>query len=348
MLAGRQRTPARPIDVPVWAGHFILPDPPSGVTTQAGDRRVLVLWNRNPYRGDVHRAAGHEPRRPVPAGEPQAGRVRHGHRPRRPAAAHAAAWVPRHRGLGRRRVAHEPPVEGVDVFGPDNGITYWYRVASRDTLDRAGPWSAAVAATPVRSVPPMAPDDLQVSPTTAADGLVVTWRKVTRNVENHQLPDTSQTNYVYRAETREDLEDLAVLSSYLVATLSAEPAGRHHAARVVDRPRPRPRPALRHEAVLLPHPRGRPVRQPQRAVGRHHRHCAGHHAARSDRPGRRHGCADHIRVEWKPEPGARPRRLPDLPWRLRPRLHLPSRASRTRRTRRAGSSRTARAATRAT
>src|SRR5262249_49815496 len=37
------------IDVAVWAGHFVLPDPPSGVTTQAGDRRVLVLWNRNPY-----------------------------------------------------------------------------------------------------------------------------------------------------------------------------------------------------------------------------------------------------------------------------------------------------------
>jgi len=37
------------VDVPVWAGHFTLPDPPSGVTTQPGDRRVLVLWNRNPY-----------------------------------------------------------------------------------------------------------------------------------------------------------------------------------------------------------------------------------------------------------------------------------------------------------
>ena len=42
---------------------------------------------------------------------------------------------------------------------------------------------------------------------------------MTRNVENHRLPDTSQTNYVYRAERREDLEDLAALPSYLVATL---------------------------------------------------------------------------------------------------------------------------------
>ena len=37
------------IDIPVWAGHFVLPDPPSGLITQAGDRRALVLWNRNPY-----------------------------------------------------------------------------------------------------------------------------------------------------------------------------------------------------------------------------------------------------------------------------------------------------------
>jgi hypothetical protein len=36
-------------DVPVWVGHWILPDPPSGLTAQAGDRRALVLWNRNPF-----------------------------------------------------------------------------------------------------------------------------------------------------------------------------------------------------------------------------------------------------------------------------------------------------------
>jgi hypothetical protein len=28
-------------------------------------------------------------------------------------------------------------VAGVNVYGPDNGLTYWYRVASRDSLDRA-------------------------------------------------------------------------------------------------------------------------------------------------------------------------------------------------------------------
>ena len=72
-----------------------------------------------------------------------------------------------------------------------------------------------------------------MSPTTSANGLVVTWRKVTRNVENHQFPDTSQSNFVYRAETREDLEDLATLSA-AGRYAQRQPSGRDHAARLVD------------------------------------------------------------------------------------------------------------------
>ncbi len=210
-------------DVPAWVGQFVLPDPPSGVATQAGDRRALVLWNRNPYAATFIVQRGTSPGGPFvrvnpkpvafdletgidgqPLPAPQPGFLDLG------------AWEAN--GLP---TSHE--VEGAPVYGPDNGITYWYQVASRDTLDRAGPWSAAVAGTPVRSLPPMAPDDLQVSPTTSADGLVVTWRKVTRNIENHQLPDLTQTNSVYRAETREALEDLTTLSGYLVATVPANP-----------------------------------------------------------------------------------------------------------------------------
>lgn len=211
------------VGVPVWAGHFVLPDPPSGIATQAGDRRALVLWNRNPY------AATFIVQRSTSPGGPS---LRVNPKPvaydletgidgqpllaPQPGFLDVGAWDAN--GLS---TSHE--VEGAPVFGPDNGITYWYQVASRDTLDRAGPWSAAVAATPVRSLPPMAPDDLQVSPTTSADGLVVTWRKVTRNVENHQLPDVTQTNSVYRAETREALEDLTALPGHLVATIPANP-----------------------------------------------------------------------------------------------------------------------------
>ncbi|MEY2444362.1 MAG: hypothetical protein QOE00_942 [Ilumatobacteraceae bacterium] len=209
--------------VPVWAGHFVLPDPPSGLLTQAGDRRALVLWNRNPYASTylVQRAS-------APGGpfvqvnpKPVAYDMDNGLdgqplSPPRPGFLDIGAWDGD--GLPTSHVA-----AGVTVFGPDNGLTYWYRVASRDTLDRAGVWSAPVAATPVRTLPPMAPDELQVSSNTLATGLVVTWRKVTRNVENHALPDAAQTNHVYRASTREALEDLSTLATHLVATLVVNP-----------------------------------------------------------------------------------------------------------------------------
>jgi len=211
------------IDIPVWAGHFVLPDPPSGVTTQAGDRRALVLWNRNPYAATFVVQRATSPGGPFQQVNPKpvaydmdSGLDGQPLPTPQPGFLDLGAWD-----ADGLPTSHQ--VEGVDVYGPDNGVTYWYQVASRDTLDRAGPWSTAVAATPVRSCPPMAPDDLQVSPTTVADGLVVTWRKVTRNVENHQLPDASQTNYVYRAETLADLDDLASLPSCLVATLWADP-----------------------------------------------------------------------------------------------------------------------------
>lgn len=216
-------------DVAVQAGAFVLPAPPSGVSTQVGDRRVLVLWNRNPYAATylVERA-------PAPGGpflrvnlQPVAYDLDDGIDGTplplpQPGFLDVGAWGP-----DGEPTTHT--VEGNLIDGPDTGFTYYYRVASRDTLDRPGGWSAPVAATPQRSLAPMAPDELQVTPTTDAQGLAVTWRTVTRNVENHQFvhlgtPDVIQTNHVYRAATREELEDPTTLGSHLVATLSSNPS----------------------------------------------------------------------------------------------------------------------------
>lgn len=209
--------------VPVWAGHFILPDPPSGITTQAGDRRALVLWNRNPYAATFIVQRSTSPGGPFQLVNPKpvaydmdSGLDGQALAAPQPGFLDIGAWD-----ATGAPISHQ--VDGVAVWGPDNRTTYWYQVASRDALDRPGAWSASVAATPVRSIPPMAPDDLQVSPTTSADGLVVTWRTVTCNVENHLLPDSSQTNYVYRAETREELEELTTLASHQVAALGSNP-----------------------------------------------------------------------------------------------------------------------------
>jgi hypothetical protein len=214
--------------VPVTAGWFKLPDSPSGVTTQAGDRRVLVLWNRNPY------AATFAVERATSSGGPYA-RVN-----RLPIAYDIdhgldglplTAAQPGFLDIGAWNADGEPTthdVAGTPISGPDTGITYFYRVASVDELDRQGPWSSPVAASPTRSVAPMAPDELQVTPDTSATGLVVQWRTVTRNVENHAFVhqgtfDTHQLYRVYRADTRDELEDIAGLPGHLATTVSANP-----------------------------------------------------------------------------------------------------------------------------
>ena len=140
------------VDIPVWAGHFVLPDPPSGARPpQAGDRRVLVLWNRNPYAATfvVQRATSPggpfqqvNPKpvafdmdsgldgQPLPA--PQPGFLDIG------------AWDPdglpdRPSGRGRRRLR---PRQRGHLLVPG-------RVAGHARPGRS--WSAAVPATPVRS-----------------------------------------------------------------------------------------------------------------------------------------------------------------------------------------------------
>lgn len=214
--------------VPVTAGVFTLPAYPSGLSAQVGDRRVMVLWNRHPDSTtfSVQRA-------PTPAGpflqinpQPIAFDLDHGIdqsplSPPQPGFLDAGAWAADGSPTTRN-------VPGGTIDGPDTGVAYWYRVAAADTLGRLGPWSPAVAATPVRGIPPLAPDALKVTPTTTGDGLAVQWNTVSRNVEQHWLvdrgiPDAIQTYLVHRSDSREQLEDLANLAVLLVATLAADP-----------------------------------------------------------------------------------------------------------------------------
>ena len=211
------------VGVPVWGGRFVLPDPPSGLSLLAGDRRVLALWNRNPYAYSfaVQRstAAGgpFQMVNPQPVkydvdsdldGQPIS--------PPRPGYLDYQYWSTD--GLPESHV-----VDGEVVVGPENDTTYYYRVASRDGLGRLGAWSPALPATPRRTTLPMAPDSLQVSPQLSPPGLVLSWRKVTFDVDNHQLPDSTQSYAVYRATSREDLEDLSSLPARKVGSITADP-----------------------------------------------------------------------------------------------------------------------------
>jgi hypothetical protein len=210
-------------DVIVWAGHFLLPDPPSGLTMSVGDRRVLALWNRNPYADSYAVQRSTSPGGPFQGVNPEPVRFDVDRdiddlpvTPPRPGFLDVQHWDPD--GLPTSHV-----VDGSAVVGPENGTTYYYRVASRDVLDRLGAWSAPAAATPVRSTPPMAPDQVQVRPDVAATSLEVTWRKVTRDVDGHQLPDTTQSYAVFRSATQAGLEDITALPGLQVATVTANP-----------------------------------------------------------------------------------------------------------------------------
>jgi hypothetical protein len=214
--------------IAVTAGTFTLPDPPSGVRTQPGDRRVLVMWNRNPYAANftVQRATApggpYAQINPLPVVFDLTADIDGQALPNpQPGFLDAGGWGPDGMPTSRN-------INAAVIDGPDTGLTYYYRVASRDILGRAGGWSAPVAATPVRLLAPMAPDEVQVTPTTTADGIVVRWRTVTRNVENHcfvhqGVPDTTQTNHIYRADSREALDDPQTLAAYLVATITSDP-----------------------------------------------------------------------------------------------------------------------------
>jgi hypothetical protein len=207
----------------VIAGHYAPPDPPSGLSVTAGDRKVLALWNRNPYafsyrvRRSLHPHVGYKLIHSEPV-ELDVERDLQGNK----------LPVPRPGLLDFQRwdedgKPEDHEVNGVMISGPENGATYYYQVAGVDILDRQGDWSAAKQATPVCSTPPMAPDDLHVDPSTAPLGLALSWRKVTRNVENHQISDTVQYYKIYRGETQAEMEDLEKLKVHLVGTVTADP-----------------------------------------------------------------------------------------------------------------------------
>ena len=96
----------------------------------------------------------------------------------------------------------------------------------------------------------MAPDTVQVPPRTGPEGLIVSWRKVDRDVDNHQVADTTQTYRIFRADAHALLENVP-LCDVPGRDCFRDPLGPCDADREVDRHGPGPRPAVRREDVLL-------------------------------------------------------------------------------------------------
>lgn len=207
----------------VEAGFVRVPGPPSGIDLTAKDHKVLLLWNRNPQAHDyVVERAEH-------AGGPfqkvHSSPIQYDINqdldgvelsPARPGYLDYRRW-----NEDGTPASHE--VNGVSVDGPANGTKYYYRVASLNVNGLRGAWSAVYTATPVRTLPPGAPVNLTVTAVASPTGLQLEWRKVTRDVEGHMIPDTTQTYEIYRAQTQPELADLSTLSSYLLTSVPANP-----------------------------------------------------------------------------------------------------------------------------
>jgi len=211
-------------DIEIEAGTVVPPTPPSSISAIPGDSKVLLLWDRNPaaYSFAVQRATS--PVGPYLAihEEPILFDLT--------ADLSGAAITPRPGFVDFQRwdqdgVPTTHDVAGSPVYGPGNGVTYYYQVASCDILGRAGAWSTATSATPVDRTPPKAPTQVAVNAKTDPmnPGLVLSWRKVTEDIDGHRELDTTQTYRIYRADSLEALDDVEHLSSHLVGSLAAAP-----------------------------------------------------------------------------------------------------------------------------
>lgn len=211
-------------DVEVWAGHFKLPAAPTAFTVIPGDNKTLSLWNRNAYASSyvVQRstssASGFKQINSEPVyynivqdlngdslSSPRPGFVDYLH------------WT-EEGAPGKHAVLND------SISGPLNKQKYYYKVAGVDILGRRGSWTAAVPATPQDKTAPMAPDNLKVNPSTSPVGLYISWRKVTRDVNNHQEQDVTHTYKIFRAEVADSLNNLQTLNSYQVHTLTVNVA----------------------------------------------------------------------------------------------------------------------------
>jgi hypothetical protein len=174
-------------NVTVTAGSPASIPPPGGLSATAGDNRVLLLW------GDQAEADGFAVLRATAPAGPYV-RVNElaflsriaqdlDGKPL-PASSNGFLDIRRWDSAGAP-TSHV--VAGVNVFGPVDGTTYFYKVASVDLLGRAGtPSAAPVSAAPQDKTPPAAPSGISVKAVDTQNRLEVRWNIVQSDIEGHQ------------------------------------------------------------------------------------------------------------------------------------------------------------------
>jgi fibronectin type 3 domain-containing protein len=192
-------------NVSVTAGTVVALPAPGGLVAEGGDSEILIRWD------DVTNAAGYRVLRstvnwgffkPVNQG---------GFTLKVTQQLNGDTLIPATNGfLDFRRydtdgkpTYHE--VNGSNVYGPNNGITYYYKLQSVDLLGRPGPMSASfVSAVPQDSTPPATPGDIQVVADEPSNALTISWTRVLSDVNGNEESPAINKYMLYRYEHAED------------------------------------------------------------------------------------------------------------------------------------------------
>jgi fibronectin type 3 domain-containing protein len=194
-------------DLKVKAGSFTPVPPPTSVIAEPGDAAILVRWNK------VGGAAGYILERAAsPFGiyrrvnESEYATVVKHH-------LNGDTLIPASEGMldfqRYNPVTGKPTshlVKGLVIFGPRNGVNYYYRVRSLDLFKRAGsPSGYSNPAKPIDSTRPSVPIDLMATPDDIMGQVSVRWTQVVKDINGHwEQPDSSVSYRLYRFTTSEN------------------------------------------------------------------------------------------------------------------------------------------------
>jgi len=208
-------------NVAVTAGAPAAIPAPSGLSATAGDTRVLLLW------GDQPEAAGFAVLRATAAAGPYT-RVNestfttriHQDLDGKPIATPSNGYLDAERFDSSGHPATHT-VQGLPIAGPADAVTYFYKIASVDFLDRTGPPSAApVSATPLDKTPPAAPSGISVKAVDSENRLEVRWNIVEFDIDGH-IESSAITGYKL---FRYDAENAPLTSGVQIGGVIAPPA----------------------------------------------------------------------------------------------------------------------------
>jgi len=209
------------IDTAIVIAGKVLPLPaPSGVTTIAGDNKVMVRWN------EMGTASGYDVYRSSPSASPvkingadimekctldlKGNKI-----PEKNCFIDFMRWDE-----AGYPILHEV-VSPDSVYGPYNGTTYQYKVRAYDALGRPGVFSSNVPTIPVDETPPAVPYGIAVE--AYPDGLQPKWYQVTHDANGHVELSGVQGYKVYRFNSADSLADSILIKSMLPDTFGAFP-----------------------------------------------------------------------------------------------------------------------------